>query len=264
MRRVLVPALALVAAGALASMAGALAASTGPLLPTLAFKAGVSIGPQTLPKREFAPASAIVFAKVRTTDGTHPSALRELVIGIDRDVKIDARNLPTCRGSRLQVRDPTRVRRDCRSAIVGSGGARFEIAFPDQTPLLTSSPITVFNGGTEGGETTLFAHAVVTIPVPAEVIVPMKVSRRGPGLQVVARVPVIASGSGSVLDFRLRLGRSFAYESHPRSLIKARCPDGKFDVVFSKVTFRNEASVPRVAAQTIMKGRVLAPCTPKG
>ena len=47
-----------------------------------------------------------------------------------------------------------------RDHRLGSGSA--EIAFPEQAPILTSSPLTLFNGGSKGGLTTVYAHAYTT------------------------------------------------------------------------------------------------------
>ncbi|HEX2095910.1 MAG TPA: hypothetical protein VHF50_00900 [Solirubrobacterales bacterium] len=160
--------------------------------------------------------------------------------------------------------DPKEARRICRSAVVGSGAARFEIAFPEQPPIVVRSPIVIFNAGTERGETRLLVHAVITVPVPTAVVTHVTITKKGGGINAVARVPVIASGSGSLLDFKIRLGRRYTYEDEKRSLLTARCPDGVFEVSASKALFRNEAAVPHTAAQTILKTRVLAPCTPKG
>jgi hypothetical protein len=76
--------------------------------------------------------------------------------------------------------------------------------------------------------------------------------------------PVAAGGSGSAIDFKFKLGRTYAYKGKKVGYFEARCPDGKFKVSTPKILFKNEAQVPEVAAQTVLKGGLFVPCTPKG
>jgi hypothetical protein len=49
------------------------------------------------------PRTTNVFGEIETDDGIHPSALREAVIDIDRDVKINAKGLPSCKAGQLEA-----------------------------------------------------------------------------------------------------------------------------------------------------------------
>ena len=257
-------ALTVAAVMALALATAALAASTTLPLPRLVFDPGMAVSPKVLPKRDFAAAHATVSAEVETADGTHPSALREVVLDVERDVRVDARGYPVCEADSRGLRDPGRAREACRTSIVGSGKARFEIAFPERPPIVVESPVVVFNGGAEAGETKLYVHAVLTVPVPAAVVTEVRIRKRGGGFWAVARVPAVAGGAGSLLGLRFSFGRTVARDGRRVGLVEARCPDGRFEVSVSKAVFRNEARVPGVSAQTVMKSRVLVPCTPKG
>jgi hypothetical protein len=73
---------------------------------------------------------------------------------------------------------------------------------------------------------------------------------------------VIAGGSGSVLDFRFKLGRNFRFRGQKRSWAMARCPDGVFKVKTPKTVFKNEARTPGVGAQTVLRGGLAVPCKP--
>lgn len=230
-------------------------------LGNLDFTLGLSLAPKTLPKRTFAPATANIVGEVATKDGTHPPALREIALDVDRDVKLDTEGIPICRPPERSTRTAVKA---CRPSIVGAGNADIEFAFPEQKPLIVSPPVTIFNGGTEAGETTLFVHTFVTIPVPAAVVATVRVRRLAGGLRSVTKIPVIAGGAGSLIDFKLRLGSDYTDKDRRRSLLTARCPDGRFKVTSSKVVFRNEAGVPNVPPTTVLKGSVLIPCTPKG
>ncbi|HYP55621.1 MAG TPA: hypothetical protein VEQ41_04880 [Solirubrobacterales bacterium] len=262
-RRWLAAALTVLVATAVA-VAAALGAQTRTPLPVgnLDFTFGLRASPQAMPKRAYVPVTVDLLGAVETRDGTHPPALRELVLDVDEDVKLDAEGIPVCKPP--PSRDARRARKACGPAIVGSGSAKVEFAFPGQTPSIAPSPVTVFNGGTRDGVTTLFVHAFVRVPVPAAVVTRVTVRRSGSGVHSVARVPVIAAGAGSLVDFRVRLGRDYAYEGEERSLLRARCPDGVFEVATSKAVFRNEAGVPGAPPTTMLKGVVLVPCVPKG
>ena len=65
------------------------------------------------------------------------------------------------------------------------------------------SPLLIFNGGESGGKVTLLAHTFITVPAPAAIVTRVTVQRKGAGVHAIARIPVIAGGSGSAVDFRL-------------------------------------------------------------
>jgi hypothetical protein len=142
--------------------------------------------------------------------------------------------------------------------------AHAEIAFPEQNPIKVASPITVFNGGEKGGKVTLLIHTFLTVPVPAAIVTTVTIQKKGSGLHSIAKVPVIAGGSGSALDFKFKLGRTYSYKGKKVGYLEARCPDGVFNVSTPKTVFKNEAHTPGVPAATILKGSLAIPCTPKG
>ena len=75
---------------------------------------------------------------------------------------------------------------------------------------------------------------------------------------------MVAGGSGSVLDFNFKLGKTYtATEGKKHGYSRARCPDGEFNVK-ANALFKNEAQDPGVAATTSLKGPIAVPCTPKG
>jgi hypothetical protein len=227
---------------------------------------GGNVAPKKLPRKQFAPASAQVFGKIKTSDGTHPSAFREAIFDIDRNVMVNSRGLPVCKPGQLEARDTRAALRVCGKTIVGSGKARAEIAFPEQTPIVVPSPLKVFNGGTRGGKTRLLIHTFITVPAPTAIVtdVTLKKVRKGRfGLHGVAKVPVIAGGSGSALDFSFKINRKYGFKGKKRSFLMARCPDGKFKVRTTRTVFKNEARVPGVAPQTVLSGGLITPCKPR-
>jgi hypothetical protein len=221
----------------------------------LTFNGGFS--PKALSKTTFSPISAVFEGKIRTVDGTHPPALKEVVIEADKNTGFNVKGYPICTSSKLQSQDSSHAKAICGDAILGEGTTDVEIQFPEQAPIPVHSPLILFNGGEKGGVTTLFVHAYITVPTPAAIVTTVKVAKISNGrygLKSVASVPKIAGGSGSVTSFHLTVGKKFTYKGKQVSVLTAKCPDGKIQVhgtaVFSDST--------RASAE------VIRTCTPKG
>lgn len=228
----------------------------------ITFGGGIHQG--TLPKHRFTPFKHTIFGKIKTTDGTHPSALREAVIDVDKDVKINTKGYPACRASQLEARDTKSAMRVCGKTIIGKGKATAEVDFPEQAPLKVFSPLLVFNGGGNARRTKLLVHTFLTVPVPAAIVTTVGIQKRGTGVHAIAKVPVIAGGSGSALDFKFTLGKTFPHKRRKVGYFEARCPDGVFRVRSNKALFKNEAGTPGVAARTVLKGGLAIPCKGRG
>jgi hypothetical protein len=187
------------------------------------------IAPSKLPRRGKAPITARLNGKIETRDGTHPPALQTIDLDIDRTIAVDALGLPRCRKGQIAASTTAVAKRACGSAIVGSGSAEVEVAFPEQAPFRSTGPIVLFNGGVRGRTTTLLLHAYVNVPAPTAIVTEVTVTRIDRdrfGLHIAARVPRIAGGSGSVTMFDLRVGRRFTYKGEKKSFLMAGCPTG--------------------------------------
>jgi hypothetical protein len=223
------------------------------------------VTPQTLPKHDLTPIALTLSGKVSTSDGTHPSALRELMIELDKNGALNATGLPVCGKSQLETRSDSAARRACRASIVGSGTADVEIASLEAERI--SLPLTLFNGGVRDGPTTLFIRSSIGVPTPAPIIATVKIKKIHMGrygLGTVTKIPPIAGGSGSLLDFNLKVKRLFTYKGTQESYAMARCFDGHLDASILSAIFKNEAKVPGVAPTTTLKGTLIRPCTSKG
>ncbi len=199
------------------------------------------IAPDKLPRRGKAPVTARLHGEIETRDGTHPPALQSLDLEIDRTIAVDAVGLPTCSAGQLQSRTSAAAKRACPDAIVGSGAAEVEVAFPEQAPFSSRGPLVLFNGGVKGGRTTLFLHAYVNVPAPTAIVTKATITRitRGRyGLQIAAKIPKIAGGSGSVTMFDLEVGRKFTYKGKKKSFLTASCPTGTW-LTKGKVLFKD-------------------------
>jgi hypothetical protein len=207
----------------------------------LTFNGGFS--PKTLSKTKLTPITLNVSGKIRTKDGTHPPAMKEFLLEADKNSGVDVKGLPVCTASKLQSQDTKHAEAICRPAIIGSGNATAEIAFPEQPPIPAKSKIIAFNGGFKGGVTTFYIHAYLTVPTPAAIVSTVKIKKihKGRfGIGSVTTIPKIAGGSGSVTDFNLTINK--------KGVLLAKCADGKLQAhgtaVFSDGT-RASAEVIR-------------------
>ncbi len=230
----------------------------------LALNIGGGITPDKLPRNEYVPVTADLFGKISTTNGGHPPAFRELVLDVDKDFKVNVEGLPACTPGELEATNTQAALKACGDTRLGSGSAHAEIAFPEQNPIKVSTPIEVFNGGERGGKVKLLIHTFITVPVPAAIVTQVTIQRKGSGLHSIAKIPAIAGGSGSAVDYSFKLGRTWSYKGKKVGYFEARCPDGVFKVSSPKAVFKNEAHTPGFTPTTVLKGAVALPCTPKG
>lgn len=228
------------------------------------------VAPRDLPSRRWAAASFSGRMTISESGGSHPPALREAVLEIDKDVRVDVTGLPTCGYRQLAGRATKQVVRACRAAIVGEGNVAFSWERPENgraylDGLLPPPPLVVVYGGVQNGSTVLFAHAFVDIPTPQALIARIEVRRKhGSGWILRARIPEISAGQGSIAEVSLKLARKFNYNGRDRSFLSARCPDGLFELQAPKLLFENDAGTPGVAGQTVLKGALTVPCAPRG
>jgi hypothetical protein len=178
--------------------------------------------PNKLPKKKLAPIKLQASGAIQTKDGSHPPALKQVILETDKNGAVNVKGIPVCKSGQLQSRDTKGAEKACKSAIIGSGRTKVQIQFPEQPPIPVDSKLLVFNGGKSGATTTLFIHAYITVPTPAAIVTTVKIKKVKNGrygLKSVATIPKIAGGSGSVLSFNLNVGK--------KSVLTAKCPDGK-------------------------------------
>jgi hypothetical protein len=189
------------------------------------------LSPTKLPKHGGAPATARIIGDIATNDGSHPPALQQLEAEIDKTIKVDAVGLPTCSAKQLQASSSATAKKVCGDALIGSGSAEVEVAFPEQKPFRSTGPLLLFNNGVHGGTTSVLLHAYVNVPAPTAVIVRAKVKRIDHGrygLHLEAHIPKIAGGAGSATAFDLRIGRRYTYKGQRKSFLTASCPTGSW------------------------------------
>jgi hypothetical protein len=184
------------------------------------FNGGFS--PSTLPKKTMAPITLTASGNIETKDGTHPPALKEVILETDKNGAINTKGIPVCTSGKLQARDTKAAEKVCGKSIIGTGQTTVEVQFPEQRPVPVTSKLLVINGGTSGGKTTLFIHAYFSAPVTGAIVTTVKIKKVHNGrygLKSVAAIPKIANGAGSVKSFNLTINK--------KGVLTAKCPDGK-------------------------------------
>lgn len=221
--------------------------------------------PRSLPSHRWAPIALKLWGRIANEDGTHPPALRELGILIDRGIALDGRGLPSCHPN-LHYQGTAGLKQICKEAFLGDGEAHFEYAYPEEAPTRVAANIGLYNGGRANGVARIFALLFIHGRLPATVVVPIEVKkvRDGrAGLQAVAKIPPTAGGYGSLLDFSLKIKRLFTYNGARKSYASARCPDGRLELAITAL-FRNDAQLQGVPPATTTRGLLASPCRPTG
>jgi hypothetical protein len=215
------------------------------------------ISPSKLPRHDQAPTAAKLNGEIGTTDGTHPPAVESVIADFDKTIQVNAEGLPACEKTQLVARTTAAAKNACPDAIIGTGEAEVEVAFPESTPFSAKGPIVIFNGGVHGGTTLLFIHTYVAVPAPTAVVATVELTHihRGHyGLHADAQIPKIAGGSGSVTKYKIKIGRAFTYKGVKSSYLTASCPTGHY-YAEGKVQFGDG---------TKLFVTHLLPCTPRG
>jgi hypothetical protein len=184
------------------------------------FNGGFS--PSTLPKKKLAPITLKASGKIETKDGTHPPALKEVIVETDKNGTINTKGIPVCKSGKIQATDTKAAEKACGKSIIGTGQTTVEVQFPESNPINVNSKLLVLNGGTSGGKTTLYIHAYFSAPVTGAIVTTVKIKKIHNGrygLKSVATIPKIAGGSGSVKSFNLKINK--------KGVLAAKCPDGK-------------------------------------
>jgi hypothetical protein len=192
--------------------------------------------PRSLPRDRPAPVTVNVEGAIGTTDGTHPPALRQLEIALNRSGHLSTAGLPACTAALLQSTTTETALARCRQALVGHGSFRATLE-STQAPVPVQGRILVFNGRRHG-DPALILHLYGTVPVRATFVLPLTISHRATGqfgTVLSATVPVLAGGLGSITYIKLEIGREYTYRGRRVGFVSASCaaPAGFPGAVFT-------------------------------
>jgi hypothetical protein len=186
------------------------------------------VTPEKLPKKAPVPITLKVKGSIATADASHVPALKTLSLQFDRHGTIYTKGLATCRASQLRSTLTSQAKKACGPALVGTGRASAEVAFPEQAPFDASGPLLIFNGAPKGGKPVLLFHVYAHVPAPTTFVTEGVIERiKGKyGTQTEIAIPTIAGGQGSLTSFEATLHKTWSYKGEKRSLLLASCPTG--------------------------------------
>jgi len=213
-----------------------------------------SVSPNKLPRKKPAPITLKLEGSLKSADGTHPPAMKEVFLEFDRNGHLNTRGLASCSAGKLQSTLTTQARRACGKALIGSGRAEAQIAFPEQAPFSAGGPLLIFNGS-KGNKQKLILHVYAKVPAPTTFVTTAVIGKgKGPyGISARVKVPTITSGQGSLIGFKAKINKKFSYKGKRQSVLTATCKSGTLrargDFIF--------AQGPKLS------GSVTRSCTPK-
>jgi hypothetical protein len=255
MKRTLIRAVVVVGLLALVACASAYALKIE--IDNTVVSATAGISPRALPAHANAPVEVESVTRIKTTDGSAPPTLREIVFIFDKNGSIVTKGLPACTMAKLAETTPDVARKRCAGAIVGEGIGRAEVNMPGRPRLEISSPLTFFNAPPVGGQPSLIAHAYETVPVPKTILVPISIERIHDGrygFQVKIQVPEIAGGFGSATLAKATIGKTWKVGGKTVGYTNAHCTGGRLQV-HGTITFTDGSFFP---------GTLTSPCHVSG
>jgi len=255
MRRALLKATAVIGLFGLLFCAGAYALQSQ--VNKTIVSATASITPRGLPGHGNAPVSISSVTRIKSTDGSQPPKLRQLVFIFDGNGTIDAKGLPVCAPAKLAGTTTALARKRCPGAIVGEGVGKADVRLPGQAPREVTLPLTFFNAPPEGGKPSLIAHAHETLPGPNTLLVPFSIERIDQGrygFRVTIELPEIAGGFGAATLAEATIGKTWKRGGKTVGYVNAHCVGGRLQV-HGALTFSNGDFFP---------GTLVSPCHVQG
>jgi hypothetical protein len=218
-----------------------------------AVSATASISPRALPARGLAPVGVSSVTRIKSTDGSQPSALSQIVFSFDKHGSVDTRGLAVCTEAKLAETTTATARKRCAGAIVGTGVGKAAVRLPGEAAVEITVPLTFFNAPAVGGRPSLIAHARETLPEPKTLLVPFTVERIHQGrygFRVTIEMPVIAGGYGAATLAEATVGRTWKRGGKTVGYANAYCSGGRLQVE-GNLTFANGDFFP---------GTLTSPC----
>jgi hypothetical protein len=210
--------------------------------------------PHKLPKSD--PASITLSARstIRTADGTHLPALDFLKLEFDKHTGVNTKGLAVCTTQKLENTLTSQAKQLCRDAIIGSGQAGAEIAFPEQEPFFAKAPMVIFNAPPRNGHPVFIFHVYAHVPAPTTFITTAEIGKASGlyGTSVYIKIPTIVAGQGSLSFAELSIHKKWTDKGKEQTLLYGTCPSGHF-FVRGALTFTGGFK---------MAGKVVRSCSP--
>jgi hypothetical protein len=214
---------------------------------------GALLKPNKLYKKTWTPSALEVTTKLTTSAaGGFPVPTTHVQIDFDKNTKVFSKGYPTCDPAKLQNVSTEIARRECKSAIIGTGHA--EALLKVGAELFTvQQEVTAFNGAAKGGKPVIYLHSYGTTPIQTALVLTGVVSnynKEGYGPRLEVEVPLIAGGSGALTYFNVKVDKKYKYKGKQVSYIQGKCPSSKKLKTRSLFTFRDgQTSNPTYTAK---------------
>src|SRR6201996_7956293 len=137
--------------------------------------------PKALSKTKQTPIALTAAGEVKEADGSHPPAIREVILEADKAGEIHTKGIPVCKSGQIQATETTAAEKACGSALIGEGEATAQVAFAEQNPINVNSKILVFNGGEKGGKATMYIHAYFAQPISGAIVTTVTITKHKHG-----------------------------------------------------------------------------------
>jgi hypothetical protein len=234
--------IALIGAGGVLAMLAIVGASMaaggeGPVtvkVGNLELTANGGFTPKALSKTKQTPIALTAEGSVKEADGSHPPAVREVIIEGDKNAEVHVKGIPTCKSGQLQATSTGAALAACKSALIGEGTTTAQVAFAEQKPISVPSKLLLFNGGEKGGKITWYVHAYFSNPISGAIVTTVTITKHPHGAfgtLSVAKIPQITGGSGSITSFALQIFKSVKVKGGGSvNPISAKCVGGKLKV----------------------------------
>jgi hypothetical protein len=223
--------IALIGALAVTVAAAATAFGVGPAPDGNTQDATITFKPKKLGKKKATPVTLEVTTKTAsvTDPNGKPVPAVEAILDFDKNASIFAKGYPTCQASQLENTSTEEGLRACRKAQIGSGNAA--ALLPSAKGVLTENlTVTAFNGVPQGGNPVVLLQAYGEAPVQTTQVlvgVVTRYNKEGYGPRLSVKIPLIANGQGSLVDFKVSVFKKFRYKGKQRSYVSSKCPNSK-------------------------------------
>jgi hypothetical protein len=165
---------------------------------------------------------------IKVLSNEDPPALRRIRIALNKGGHLDAKGLPICRQSQIELATGSAALAACGTALVGSGGivARTDIA--DQTNALVRGEVLLFNS-VVGGQPAILAHVFQKKPAAITRVVVFHTRRTSGnfGTVITGDLPPALNSNGYLTSIFLQLQRNYVVHGQHKAYLTASCPAPK-------------------------------------
>ena len=177
--------------------------------------------PSKLPPNEQVPVGVRVGARFKTTDvSLPPPRLSRIALSLSPRVTLATDELPVCKQAVLRESSTRRVRAICGEAEVGQGTVTTRVDVGNLLTIQEIGSLLAFNGRYKGRPAILARVTSTRVGTRfrrIHYVVIFRVLRKqgDPRASLLAQVPTIANGPGSIVTFELSLDRRLTSVSCP-------------------------------------------------